>query len=198
MLQQDWCSTDNSGNIALGSEKSLTVSGVNNSITKHNHNVSPLDSFRNSGNKSVWRDQIFKEQMKIHQILIEELSLNPIKLWKIYVVKISIGWSLHNFNINSLQNKFESQQHIINKNIDVLLISETKIDSSFPSAQFHLEGYATPYRLDRNANGGGILLYIREDVPSKLLNTDLPINWRIFHWSKIKEKEIAPLQLLLS
>ena len=78
-------------------------------------------------------------------------------------------------NINSLRNKFESLQHIINKNIDILLISETKIDSSFPSAQFHLEGYATPYRLGRNANGGGILLYIREDIPSKLLNTDLSI-----------------------
>ena len=78
-------------------------------------------------------------------------------------------------NINSLRNKFESLQHMINKNIDVLLISETKIDSSFPSAQFHLEGHATPYRLDRNANGGGILLYIREDIPSKLLNTDLSI-----------------------
>ena len=76
-------------------------------------------------------------------------------------------------NINSLRNKFESLQHIINKNIDVLLISETKIDSSFPSAQFHLEGYATPYRLDRNATGGGILLYIREDIPSNVLNTDL-------------------------
>ena len=45
----------------------------------------------------------------------------------------------------------------------------------FPSAQFHLENYATPYRLDRNANGGDILLYIREDIPSKLLNTDLSI-----------------------
>ena len=78
-------------------------------------------------------------------------------------------------NINSLRNKFESLQRMINKNIDVLLISETKIDSSFPSAQFYLEGYATPYRLDRNANGGGILLYIREDIPSKLLNTDLSI-----------------------
>ena len=31
-------------------------------------------------------------------------------------------------NINSLRNKFESLQHMINKNIDVLLISETKID----------------------------------------------------------------------
>ena len=55
------------------------------------------------------------------------------------------------------------------------LISETKIYSSFPLAQFHLEGYATPYRSDRNANGGGILLYTREDIPSKLLNTDLSI-----------------------
>ena len=62
-----------------------------------------------------------------------------------------------------LKYKSESVEHIANKNTDVLLISETKIDSSFPSAQFHLEGYATPCRLDRNANGGDILLYIRED-----------------------------------
>ena len=83
--------------------------------------------------------------------------------------------SFAQLNINSLRNKFEPLQHIINKNIDVLLISETKIDSSFPSAQCHLEYYATLYRLDRNANGGGILLYIREDIPSKLLNTDLSV-----------------------
>ena len=74
-------------------------------------------------------------------------------------------------NINSLRNKFESLQHIINKNIDVLLLSETKIDSSFPSVQVHLESYATPYRLD--INSGGILLFIREDITSKLLTTDL-------------------------
>ena len=55
------------------------------------------------------------------------------------------------------------------------MLSETKIDSSFPSVQFHLEGYATPYRLDTNANGVGIQLYTREDIPSKLLNTDLSI-----------------------
>ena len=82
---------------------------------------------------------------------------------------------LAQLNINFPRNKFESLQHIINKNIDVFLISETKFDSSFPSVQFHLEGYATPYRLDRNTTGGGILLYVREDIPSKLLNTDLSI-----------------------
>ena len=30
-------------------------------------------------------------------------------------------------------------------------------------------GCSTPFRLDRNAHGGGILLYVREDIPSKLL-----------------------------
>ena len=55
------------------------------------------------------------------------------------------------------------------------MISETKIDSSFPSVQFNLEDYATQYILDRNANGGGLLLYIREDIASTLLNSELSI-----------------------
>ena len=32
------------------------------------------------------------------------------------------------------------------------------------------------YRLDRNSNGGGILLCVREDIPSTLLNTELLID----------------------
>ena len=46
------------------------------------------------------------------------------------------------------------------------MISETKLDESFPSGQFLLDGYSVPFRFDRNGNGGGILLYIR----SKLLS----------------------------
>ena len=92
--------------------------------------------------------------MKFHQIFIEELFLNHVKLWKIYAVKTSIGWFLLNLTY-------------------IFCGSDTKIDPSFPSVQFHLKGYATPYRSDRYANGGGILLYIREDIPSKLLNTGL-------------------------
>ena len=57
--------------------------------------------------------------------------------------------------------------------IDSLLISETKIDSSFRPARFHLERYATPNRLDRNANAGGMLLFIRENIPSTSLISDL-------------------------
>ena len=72
-------------------------------------------------------------------------------------------------NVNSLKNKLEFLKEQIQDNIDILMISETKIDASFPVGQFLLNGYSTPFRLDRNANGGGILLYIREDIPSKLL-----------------------------
>ena len=32
-----------------------------------------------------------------------------------------------------------------------------------------LDGYSTPFRLDLNAHGGGILLYVQKDIPSKLL-----------------------------
>ena len=49
---------------------------------------------------------------------------------------------------------------MIKDNVDILLTSETKIDSSFPTAQFHIDGYII-YRRDRNENGGGLLLYIR-------------------------------------
>ena len=41
------------------------------------------------------------------------------------------------------------------------MISETKIDESFPLSQF---------MIDRNAHGGGILVYFRNNITSKLLN----------------------------
>ena len=73
-------------------------------------------------------------------------------------------------NINSIRNKFEILSGLIKGNIDVLLITETKLDSSFPITQFLIEGFSPPYRLDRDSYGGGLLLYIREDIPSKAIN----------------------------
>ena len=49
------------------------------------------------------------------------------------------------------------------------MISETKLDPSFPNGQFHVHGFSEPYRFDRNGSGDGILLYVREDIPSKLI-----------------------------
>ena len=74
-------------------------------------------------------------------------------------------------NINSIRNKFDDSRNLITQNVDILLISETKLDASFPPKQFYLENYSPPYRLDRSINGGGLILYIREDIPSKEIKT---------------------------
>ena len=76
---------------------------------------------------------------------------------------------LAHLNINSIRNKFDLLTALVMGKIDILLISETKINESFPSAQFRISGYSAPYRLDRTEYGGGLLLYIREDIPSKLV-----------------------------
>ena len=67
-------------------------------------------------------------------------------------------------NINSIRNKFHLLTSNINGKIDILMISETKFDNSFPKREFIIPGFTEPYRIDRNCHGGGILLYIRSDI----------------------------------
>ena len=50
------------------------------------------------------------------------------------------------------------------------MVFETKIDMSFPATQFVIQGFAATFRLDRTNTGGGILIYIRDNIPYKLLN----------------------------
>ena len=69
-----------------------------------------------------------------------------------------------------MANKFEQLKIIVSGNVDILVIIETKIDDTFPTSQFLIEGYSKPYRLDRNRYAGGILIFIRDDIPSKLLS----------------------------
>ena len=49
------------------------------------------------------------------------------------------------------------------------MATETKTDESFPPSQFIIPGFTSPYHFDRTKDGGWILVYIREDIPSKLL-----------------------------
>ena len=73
-------------------------------------------------------------------------------------------------NINSIRNKIELLSEAALGNIDILMVSETKIDMSLPTSQFVIQGFAAPFRLDRTNTGGGILVYVRDDISSKLLN----------------------------
>ena len=79
-------------------------------------------------------------------------------------------------NINSLRYKFDLFSEQVKDSIDILMVSETKLDDSFPEAQFLIEGFHSPFRFifDCNINGGGIMLYVREDITTKLLSHDFP------------------------
>ena len=72
-------------------------------------------------------------------------------------------------NVNSLRNKFYALLELIPGNVDILVITETKLDDTFPEKQFLIAGYKKPYRLDRNISGGGVMIYVREDIPSERL-----------------------------
>ena len=65
-------------------------------------------------------------------------------------------------------------REIVQDKLDILLISERKVDPSFPSTQFAIESFSSPFRLDRNSSGGGIMLFVREEIPSKLLSEYKP------------------------
>ena len=52
------------------------------------------------------------------------------------------------------------------------MIPETKTDNSFPIYQFTMTGYSIAFRPDRTSHGGGIHLFVREDIPCKTINTD--------------------------
>ena len=96
---------------------------------------------------------------------------------------------LAHININSIRYKFDQLVYGVKGKVDVLMITETKLDDSFPTMQFNIEGYYT-FRLDRNEYGGGILLYVRDDIPSKFIpmkNSSIEgffieLDWRIKKW----------------
>ena len=59
--------------------------------------------------------------------------------------KIIIG----SLNINSIRNKFDQLKLLLANHIDILILIETKLDESFPTSQFLIEGFCEPYRQDK-------------------------------------------------
>ena len=50
------------------------------------------------------------------------------------------------------------------------MVSETKIDMLFLTSQFVNQGFTVSFRLDRTSTGRGTLVFVRDDIISKLLN----------------------------
>ena len=56
-------------------------------------------------------------------------------------------------NINSFRKKLDMLTNSVSEYTDILMISETKLDDTFPNALYHLNDFSNPYRLDRNSHG---------------------------------------------
>ena len=77
---------------------------------------------------------------------------------------------LCHITINSLRYKFNDLKPIlIDRLCDILVISETKLDDSFNNNLFAVNGYKLE-RKDRNAKGGGIMVFFRADLPVRRIN----------------------------
>ena len=100
---------------------------------------------------------------------INNASLNSLselsELRRRSVNRVLIG----NLNINSIRNKFDQLKDTVLKYIDILILTETKLDETFLTSQFLMDGFSKPYRFDRNKYGGGVMIYIRDTIPSKIL-----------------------------
>ena len=68
-----------------------------------------------------------------------------------------------------MRNKINDLRKICGKTqIHVLCIDETKLDESFPDAQFHIDCYQYPaFRKDHNKNDGRKIVYIKEGLIAK-------------------------------
>ena len=91
------------------------------------------------------------------------------------------SFNYRSLNINSICNKFEMLSMSVVQYVDILMLSETKLDSTFPSIQFLINGFSVPHRLDWNSKGGGVLLHVRDKIIVLLLNRySLPQHIEIF------------------
>ena len=153
---------------------------VNNNIDRSCLNKGKLDLNRrgssylaNSFKKlvsSLWK---FEPEAKVCQNTHEhpKVSLDELKSLRIHNHNNIIVSYL---NINSIRNKFVDLKQIIDKNVDILYSYCRnrywwEIDESFPTAQFILPGYHKPYRLNISDKQGGLLVYIKFHLHSRLL-----------------------------
>ena len=160
-------------NKETNNKKELNETNVN---TKINDNESTNET---NVNKDTREQQDVQEQQDDNTqrydvdspMLNKELELEQLNdLRKQNGKKVLIG----QLNLNSIRNKIDDLSAIVSENLDIFLVSETKLNDNFTTDQFEIGGFDEPYRLDRTKNdgGGGLLLYVRSGIPSKLIRSE--------------------------
>ena len=94
-------------------------------------------------------------------------------------------------NTNSIKNMFDDLDKIVEDNIDMLDISETKIDEYFLTNQFILEGHHAPYRLHITAKIDSLMVFVKSYIPSRRITEfNIPSNKLIIAFKVNLRKEM--------
>ena len=102
---------------------------------------------------------------------------NPSLILNAFTTKTNERIIIGHLNINFMENKFNSLVSLVKDKLDIIVVSETKIDDSFPETQFIIEGYSKPFRRDRNSHGGVLFIYARDMIPCKEVKLkNLPVD----------------------
>ena len=96
-------------------------------------------------------------------------SDNPTNILKQLKSKNTERPVIAHLNINSISNKFEPLVSMIKDSVDFLVVTESKLDDTFPHGQFQIDGFSKPIRLDRDRHGGGVIIFVRDGLPCREL-----------------------------
>ena len=109
---------------------------------------------------------------KISDSQLNAIQENPIESIRKLKLSNSHKIMLGHLNVNFLRNNFEPIADVIQRTSDIFLLSETKIDESFPDKQLCLNNFRI-FRKDRNWYGGRIMFKVNGNLPCKNLTTEI-------------------------
>ena len=124
-------------NVDMESKKQITENSEKDVKTKKKLSVTFLKNRKNAPFAKISENDKtnFKCNFENDLKIFKNKNLHKIVVWQT--------------NINPIRNKLDHLMEAVAGNIDILLITQTKIDSTFPAKQFYLNGCNVPYRNDR-------------------------------------------------
>ncbi len=119
------------------------IENISDLIENHNENSITLPIYYQSSDE----DQLTQ-------------NLNYIDKLNTFKKKSANNFTILHLNINSIYKKIDELDRLIKHNLDIITLNETKLDDSIPNTFYNNISY-NQIRSDRNRNGGGMLILIK-------------------------------------
>ena len=92
--------------------------------------------------KSLVNSGLFDESFLNNDEKLDCICINPVASNEAdFTNTLRLIVIFSHLNINPIRNKFENLEEVVSNHVDILVITETKIDKSFRTAEFMIEGF---------------------------------------------------------